>query len=41
MATVIIPETGVGAYVNNSLDLVSNLVGAIGAMIYLIIKEKN
>lgn len=29
LATVITPETGVGGYVNTSLDLVSNLIGAI------------
>ena len=39
-ATVILPETGVGGYVNTSLDLVSNLLGAIGAMIYIRLKEK-
>jgi len=31
-ATVLVPETGVGGYVNTSLDLVSNLVGAVVAM---------
>lgn len=29
MATVIIPNTGVGGYINTSLDLVFNLVGAL------------
>jgi len=40
-ATVVIPETGVGGYVNTSLDLVADLAGAIIALIYiLIIKDK-
>mgnify|MGYP001166209157 FL=1 len=39
-ATVLVPETGVGGYENTSLDMVSNLIGAIGAMIYIRIKEK-
>ncbi|MAE42155.1 hypothetical protein CMO93_00155 [Candidatus Woesearchaeota archaeon] len=38
-ATVIIPETGVGGYVNTSLDLVADLIGAILAMVYIYIKE--
>lgn len=38
-ATVIMPETGVGGYVNTSLDLVADLIGAILAMVYLKIKE--
>lgn len=38
-ATVVIPETGVGGYTNTALDLVSDLVGAVGAMIYLRIKN--
>lgn len=41
MATVITPETGVGGYENTSLDLVSDLIGSIGGMVYIIIKEKN
>ncbi len=39
IATVITPETGVGGYINTSLDLVFNLVGAILAMIFIRIKE--
>ena len=39
-ATVIVPETGVGGYENTSLDLVSNLIGAIIAMFYIVKKEK-
>jgi len=40
MATVLSPSTGVGGYVNTSLDLVSNLIGAIFAMIYIRLKER-
>lgn len=40
IATVITPETGVGGYINTSLDLVFNLIGAILAMAFIIIKEK-
>ncbi len=39
-ATVILPSTGVGGYINTSLDLVSDLVGAILAMIYIVWKER-
>lgn len=35
VATVLIPETNVGGYENTAIDLVSNLLGAIGAGIYL------
>ena len=38
-ATVIVPETGVGGYVNTALDLVFDFVGAIGAMVYIRIKN--
>ena len=38
-ATVFVPETGVGGYINNSLDLVSDLIGAILAWIYMVIKK--
>jgi len=31
-ATVLVPETGVGGYTNTSLDLVSDLVGAVLAI---------
>jgi uncharacterized membrane protein YjdF len=37
--TIIAPHTGVGGYVNNSLDLVFNLVGAIFAMVFIRVKE--
>lgn len=38
-ATIIVPDSGVGGYINNSLDLVFNLVGAICAMIFIRLKE--
>lgn len=34
-ATVLVPETGVGGYVNTSLDLVADLIGAVIAMIII------
>lgn len=34
-ATVLVPETGVGGYTNTSLDLVADLIGAIGALIFI------
>jgi len=34
-AVVIVPETGVGGYVNTSLDLVADLVGALLALVYI------
>jgi uncharacterized membrane protein YjdF len=40
-ATVIIPQTGVGGFINTSLDLVSDLIGAILVMIYIRIKKGN
>ncbi|MBL7056194.1 DUF2238 domain-containing protein [Candidatus Woesearchaeota archaeon] len=40
-ATVIVPNTGVGGYENTALDLVSNLIGALGAMIFIYFKENN
>lgn len=39
IATVVTPQTGVGGYVNTSLDLVSDLVGAVIAMIYIGLKK--
>ena len=39
LAVVIMPETGVGGYINTSLDLVSNLIGAIIAMVYIYLKK--
>jgi len=35
IATVVMPETGVGGYVNTALDLVSDLVGAVIAVVAL------
>ena len=39
LATVLVPETGVGGYVNTALDLVADLLGALGALAYLRVKE--
>jgi uncharacterized membrane protein YjdF len=39
-ATVILPETGVGGYTNTSLDLVSDLIGALLAMWFIRRREK-
>lgn len=38
-ATVLMPETGVGGFINTSLDLVSDFIGAILAMIYIRFKK--
>lgn len=35
IATIIMPESGVGGYINTSLDLVSNLVGAIFGVVFI------
>jgi len=40
IATVITPETGVGGYVNTSLDLIANLFGAMLALVYIRYAEK-
>jgi uncharacterized membrane protein YjdF len=39
LATVLVPETGVGGYVNTSLDLVADLIGAILAMVWIRIRK--
>ncbi|MFH1425545.1 MAG: DUF2238 domain-containing protein [archaeon] len=39
IAVVTMPETGVGGYINSSLDLVSDLVGAILAMIWIVLRN--
>lgn len=39
IATVIAPQTGVGGYINTSLDLISNLIGAILAMLFIRFKD--
>ncbi len=38
-ATVIAPESGVGGYYNNALDLVFNLIGALIALIIILKKD--
>jgi len=38
-ATVLVPETGVGGYINTSLDLVSDLVGAALAIAIIRIRQ--
>ena len=40
VATVLVPETGVGGYENTALDLVADLIGAVFAIGYLRIKER-
>ena len=40
IAVLIFPETGVGGYINTSLDLVSNLIGAIIAVLILAFIKK-
>lgn len=35
IAVVVLPETGVGGYINTAMDLVSDLVGALGAAVWL------
>ena len=39
IATVLVPETGVGGFINTSLDLVADFVGAVLAIIYIRIKK--
>jgi len=39
-ASIVIKDTGVGNYENTALDLVANLIGAVGAMVYIVVKEK-
>jgi uncharacterized membrane protein YjdF len=38
-ATVIVPDTGVGGYINTSLDLVADLIGAGGAALFVWVKK--
>ena len=40
MAVLSFPETGVGGYINTSLDMVSNMIGAIIAMVYVAWRDK-
>lgn len=39
-ATVITPETGVGGYINTSLDLVFDLLGAMAMMAYIVWRDR-
>ena len=39
LAVVLVPETGVGGYVNTSLDLVADLVGAVAALVYIRLRK--
>tara|TARA_Y100000310_G_scaffold345268_1_gene463260 strand:+ start:20329 stop:20952 length:624 start_codon:yes stop_codon:yes gene_type:complete len=41
IATIIVPETGVGGYINTSLDLVADLIGALIALVIIRIREKS
>ena len=41
LVTVVVPKTGVGGYINTSLDLVSDLIGAIIAMIIIYFRERD
>tara|TARA_Y100000310_G_C20696019_1_gene825803 strand:+ start:3815 stop:4402 length:588 start_codon:yes stop_codon:yes gene_type:complete len=40
LAVVIVPETGVGGYINTSLDLVANLIGALIAFFVIKFRYK-
>lgn len=40
ITTVVVPSTGVGGYINNALDLVTDLLGAIIAFVYLQWRER-
>ena len=40
VAVIIVAQTGVGGYLNTALDLVSDLIGAVIATIYIVTKEK-
>lgn len=39
-ATILLGSTGVGGYENTALDLVFNLIGAVGAMVFIWKREK-
>jgi hypothetical protein len=39
IAVILVPETGVGGYINVAMDLVADLVGAIIAMIWIRLKK--
>lgn len=40
MATVLVPETNVGGYINTALDLVFDLLGGVIALAYIYFKER-
>jgi len=40
IATLLSPNIPIGGYINTSLDMISNLVGAVFALVYIRIKEK-
>jgi putative membrane protein len=40
IATLLIPETGVGGYDNTLLDLISDLIGALFALLIIRHREK-
>ena len=40
IAVLLIPETNVGGYINTSLDLVADLIGAVIAMVIIRVKNK-
>lgn len=40
IAVLVLPETGVGGYVNTSLDLIANMTGALLAMVFVAWRDK-
>ena len=40
LVNVVVPESGVGGYLNTSLDLCANSVGAILALVYIVVRAK-
>ena len=40
VSAVIVPETKVGGYINTSLDLVADLIGAVLAMVIIRILDR-
>jgi hypothetical protein len=41
IVNIIVPESGVGGYINSSLDLCSNLIGALFALVYIRLRYQN
>jgi hypothetical protein len=41
LVSTVVPSSGVGGYVNTSLDLCSNTIGVLGAIIYTRVRYKN